>query len=140
MIILKVICYNIKLADLWFFVKNSNFHISYLYKSYQLIYSVLETIFFFISNIYIHIPGFTFTLINYGKISCFIATNGSCQPITSTERTKMIFLLVELKGMLHHQYRRVKNFITWYHITITLCLVFNSTSRKFHGFGVPIIG
>jgi hypothetical protein len=96
--------------------------------------------FFFISNIYIHIPGFTFTLINYGKISCFIATNGSCQPITSTKRTKMIFLLVELKGMLHHQYRRVKNFITWYHITITLCLVFNSTSRKFHGFGVPIIG
>ena len=95
---------------------------------------------FFISNIYIHIPGFTFTLINYGKIFCFIATNGSCQPITSTERTKMIFLLVELKGMLHHQYRRVKNFITWYHITITLCLVFNSTSRKFHGFGVPIIG
>jgi hypothetical protein len=94
---------------------------------------------FFISNIYIHLPGFTFTLINYGKLSFFIATNDSCQRITSTEK-KMIFLLVELKGMLQCQYHRVKNFITWYRITITLCLVFNSISRKFHGFGVPIIG
>ena len=46
---LKVTCYNVKLAGLWFFVKNSNFYISYLYKSYQLIYSIFETFFFYLS-------------------------------------------------------------------------------------------
>ena len=51
-----------------------------------------------------------FTLTNNGKTSFFfIATNGSCHRITSTERIKMTSLLVELKRMFHHWYRRVKN-------------------------------
>jgi len=50
---LKVTFYNVKLASLWFFIKKSNFHISYLYKSYQLIYSILETIFFYLKYIYL---------------------------------------------------------------------------------------
>ena len=52
---LKGTCYNVKLVDLWFFIKKSKFHISYLYKSYQLIYLILEDHFFNLIYIYIYI-------------------------------------------------------------------------------------
>jgi hypothetical protein len=50
---LKVTCYNVKLAGLWFFVKNSNFYISYFYKSYQLIYSYFRDHFYIYIFIFI---------------------------------------------------------------------------------------
>jgi len=56
---LKGTCYNVKLVDLWFFIKKSKFHISYLYKSYQLIYLILEDHFFNLIYIYIYIYIYT---------------------------------------------------------------------------------
>jgi hypothetical protein len=72
-----------------------------------------------------------FTLINGGKMSFFIATGVSCQRITGTEKTEMIFLLAELKMMLHPRVFLVNNCITWCQNTVTLCLVSNSVSRSF---------
>jgi hypothetical protein len=51
-------------------------------------------------------------LTNNGKTSFFIATSGSCQWITSAERTKRTSILAELKAMLYCCYRQMKNCMT----------------------------
>jgi hypothetical protein len=51
-------------------------------------------------------------LTNDSITSFFIVTGGSCQPITSTEKTEMT-LLAELKEMLYRRFRQVKNCIKW---------------------------
>jgi hypothetical protein len=71
-----------------------------------------------------------FTLITVKRLF-LIATSNSCQRITSTERTKMTSLLVELKGMLYYHFFWVKNFMTWCQSMMTLCLVFILVSRSF---------
>jgi len=53
-----------------------------------------------------------FTLINDGETFFFIATSSSCQQITSTERTRRISLLAELKGMLHCHFFKMRNCMT----------------------------
>jgi hypothetical protein len=72
-----------------------------------------------------------FTLTNRGKTFFFTATSVSYQRITSTERTTMIFLLAKLKRMLHSRVFLVKNYMTWCHSTVTLCLVSNLVSWSF---------
>jgi len=69
-----------------------------------------------------------FTMTNGDKKSFFIFIGGSYQQITSTGRT---FLLVDLKGVLHRCYYRVKNYMMWCRRMMTLCLVFNLISRSF---------
>jgi len=72
-----------------------------------------------------------FTLTNGGKASFFYCHRLSCHRITSTERTERIFLLVELKWMLHPRVFLVKNCMMLYQSTVTLCLVSNQVSRSF---------
>jgi len=72
-----------------------------------------------------------FMLTNDDKASFFTVTDVSCQRITSTKRTKMSFLLVELKRLLHHCIFQMKNCMTWCQSTVTLCLVSNPVSKSF---------
>jgi len=72
-----------------------------------------------------------FTLTNGSISSFFTTTSSSYQQITILERTERICLLAELKGMLHCYFFQVKNYMTWYRSTVTLCLVFNVVSRSF---------
>ena len=55
-----------------------------------------------------------FTLTNGGKTFFFTVTVISCQRITGAERTERIFLLAELKWMLHPRVFLVKNCMTLY--------------------------
>jgi len=72
-----------------------------------------------------------FTLTNRGKASFFTITVVSCHRITGTERTKMIFLLADLKSMLHLHVFLVKNCMMLCQSTVTLCLVSNQVSISF---------
>jgi hypothetical protein len=72
----------------------------------------------------------TFTLTNIGKTSFFY-----CHwQFLSTDhkyRKKKTYLLVELKGMLHCRYRRVRNCLMWCHSSMTLYLDFKVVSKSF---------
>jgi hypothetical protein len=81
-----------------------------------------------------------FTLTNEGKASFFTVTVIFCQRIIDIERTETISLLAELKRMLHLCVFLVKNCMTLYHSTVTLCLVFILVSRSFLLLVWPIIG
>jgi len=72
-----------------------------------------------------------FTLANIGKASFFTVTVASCHLITGTERIKKIFLLAELKKMLHPCVFLVKNCMMLSQSTVTLCLAFNQVSKSF---------
>ena len=81
-----------------------------------------------------------FTLTNGDKASFFTVTVICCRRITGIERTKMIFLLGELKRMLHPHVFPVKNCLMLCQSTVTLCLVSNQVSRSFLVLVWPIIG
>ena len=72
-----------------------------------------------------------FTLTNGGKTFFFTVTFVSYHRITGTERTERIFLLAELKRMLHPRIFLVKNCMILYQSTVTLCLVSNQVNRSF---------
>jgi hypothetical protein len=71
------------------------------------------------------------TLTNGGKAFFFNVTIVSYHRITGTERTERIYLLAELKMMLHPRIFLVKNCMILYQSTVTLCLVSNQVSRSF---------
>jgi len=48
-------------------------------------------------------------LTNNSKMFFFTITSGSCQLITSSERIERTSLLIELKGMLHRRFFRMRN-------------------------------
>jgi hypothetical protein len=77
----------------------------------------------------------TFTLTNGGKTSYFDCHHISCQYITSTERIERIFLLVELKRILHPRIFLVKNYMTWCEYG-DIVFGFQSRKQKFSGFGL----
>ena len=72
-----------------------------------------------------------FTLTNRVKTFFFTVTIVYCQRITGTEIIKKIFLLEELKRMLHPRVFLAKNCMMLYQSTVALCLVSNQVSRIF---------
>jgi hypothetical protein len=73
-----------------------------------------------------------FMLTNGDKAFFFLLSSLFLAPESRVQKEKkMIFLLAELKSMLHPHVFLVKNCMMLYQSTVTLCFVSNQVSRSF---------